>query len=167
MVKSKPVIITLSFVVIGVLIYFFIFQSEERKIIKRFKSFSQTASKRAEDSQLIVAGKSKKISKFFAQTCQIEAQEYNVSKNYSQADIHAVAYQVLNRYLELELKFIDLTVDIPEKGIAKVVSTARIIGKVKNGQEYLEDSYEINCRLEKIEDEWFFVKFELVDVLKK
>ncbi|MBW1813688.1 MAG: hypothetical protein JRJ39_08440 [Deltaproteobacteria bacterium] len=54
MVKSKPVIIVLS--VIGIVLFFFFFQSEERQVRKRFKTFAQTASKRVEDSQLIVAG---------------------------------------------------------------------------------------------------------------
>ena len=167
MVKSKPVIIVLSAIVIGIILFYFFFQSEERQVRKRFKTFAQTASKRVEDSQLIVAGKSKKISKYFAQSCRIEAHEYNVSRNYSQADIHTIAFQVLTRHSELKVTFVDLQVEIPEKGIAAVVSTVRILGKVKRGEEYVEENHEIDCRLKKIDEEWVFVKIELVDVLKK
>ena len=167
MVKSKQVVIVLSVIVIGVILFFFFFQSEERQVRKRFKTFAQTASKRVEDSQLIVAGKSKKISKYFAQSCQIEAPEYNVSRNYSQADIHTIAFQVLTRHSELKVTFVDLQVEIPEKGIATAISIVRILGKVKRGEEYVEENHEIDCQLKKIDEEWVFVKIELVDVLKK
>ncbi|MBW1846496.1 MAG: hypothetical protein JRJ27_04965 [Deltaproteobacteria bacterium] len=113
MVKSKQVIIVLSVIVIGIILFFFFFQSEERQVRKRFKTFAQTASKRVEDSQLIVAGK------------------------------------------------------IPEKGIATAISTVRILGKVKRGEEYVEENHEIECTFNKIEDEWVFVNVELIDVLRK
>jgi hypothetical protein len=167
MVKSKPVIILISIIVIGIILFLFFIQSEERQVRKRFKAFARTASTQLENSPLIVAGKSKKISKFFAQTCKIEAPEYNVSRNYSQTDIHAIAFQFLKRRSELKLKFIDLQVEIPEKGTAIAISTVRIIGKVKSGEEYVEENREIECRLKKINDEWLFVNVELIDVLTK
>jgi len=167
MVKSKTAIIVLFVIVIGIVLFYFFFQSDERQVRKRFKTLAQTASKRVDNSQLIVAGKSKQISKYFAQSCRIEAQEYNVSQNYSQADIHTIAFQVLTRHSELKVTFVDLQVNIPEKGIAAVVSTVRIIGKVKGGEEYIEENHEIECTLNKIEDEWVFVNVELIDVLRK
>jgi len=167
MVKSKPVIIVLFVGVISIIVFCFFFQTEERQVRKRFKIFTQTASKHAKDSQLIVAGKSKKISTFFAQTCQIEAREYNVSKDYTQQNVRTIAFHVLTRYSKLDLKFIDLKIDIPEKGIATAVSTARIIGKVKGTEKSMEENHEIDCRLRKIDDEWVFEKVELIDVLKK
>jgi len=167
MVKKKSVMGAVAVLLIGIIAFFFFFQTEERQVKKRFKAFASTASKRPEDSQLIVAAKSKKISKFFNQACQIEAPEYNVSKRYDQKFIHTIAFNVLSRYSELTLTFVDLEVDIPEKGVANVVSTTRIIGKRKGSDETIEENHEIRCRLNKIEDEWFFVKVELVDVLQK
>ena len=119
------------------------------------------------ESPLVVAAKSKKISKFFDTNCEIEAKEYNVSKNYSQEDIHTIAIHVLSRHLEFKLTFVDLQVEILNKGVASSVSTARIFGKVKGVEEYIEENHEIQCQLKKIEDEWVFVRLELIDVLKK
>ena len=167
MVKSKPLIIVLSVIIIGSLLFFFLFLNEERQVRKRFKAFAKAASRRAEDSQLIVAGKSKKISTFFAHTCMIKSDEYNVSRNYSPKDIRTIAFQALTRHSELKLKFIDLHVETPEKGMADAVSTVRIKGKLKGKEAYTEEYHEIKCGLEKINDEWFFIKVELVDVLRK
>jgi len=167
MVKKKPVISAAAALGIGMIVFFFLFQTEEREVKKRMKAFASIASKKAEDSQLIVAGKSKKLSKFFDQTCQVEAPEYNVSKNYDQKLIYSIAFNILSRYSELTLSFVDLRMEIPEKGVAGIVSAARIIGKRKGSDEVLEENHERNCRLKKIKDEWFFVKVELVDVLEK
>lgn len=167
MVKTKPIIILLSVIAISTLAFVFFFKNEERQVKKQFKTFAKTASIHVEDSQLIVAGKSKKISKFFTETCRIEAHEFNVSRNYSQKDIHTISFQAFTRYSELTLTFVDLHVEIPGKGIAIALSTVRIIGKAKGKEEYIEENYEIKCRLNKIDDEWFFVKVELIDVLKK
>lgn len=166
MVKSKTVII-LSVIFLGIIVFFFIMNSEERQVKKRMNSLAQTASISVGESPLIVAAKCKKISKYFASSCDIVAPEYNVSKSYSQNDIHTIAVQVLSRYSELTLKFIDLQVDIPERGVAHVVSTVRIIGTAKSGKDTIEEYHEIETILNKIEDEWIFVRMELIDVLNK
>ena len=90
-----------------------------------------------------------------------------MSRNYSQAYIHTIAFQVLTRHSELKVTFVDLQVEIPKKGIATAISIVRILGKVKRWEEYVEENHEIDCRLKKIDEEWVFVKIELVDVLKK
>lgn len=167
MVKQKPVIIILLLISIAIVVFLFIRGSEEWQVRKRFRDFAETASISEDESPLIVAAKSKKISRFFSENCQIEADEYNVSKSYTQKDIHTIAFKVLNRYSDLKLRFIDLQIEITEEGTAHAVSTARIVGKVKGDAEYLEETHEIDCRLKKSDDAWVFVEVELVDVLEK
>lgn len=166
MVKSKPIIV-LAVIIIGMIVFFYIMNSEERQVKKRFKLFAQTASILSGENPLIVAAKSKKVSRFFATTCDIEAPEYNVSRSYSQNDIHTIAVHVLSRHSELDLSFVDLQIDIPDKGIADVVSTVRIAGKVKGQEGTILEHHEIKCRLIKNEDEWVFVRIKLIDVLDK
>jgi hypothetical protein len=166
MVKSKPIIV-LSAITIGIIVFFFIINSEERQVKKRFNSLAQTASISVGESPLIIASKCKKVSKYFAPNCDIEAPEYNVSRSYSQNDIHTIAVHVLSRYSELKLSFIDLQVEIPEKGMTHVVSTVRIIGKIKREETTIEEYHEIDSQLKKIENEWVFVRMELIDVLNK
>jgi len=64
------------------------------------------------------------------------------------------------------LKFYDLNIAFPEKGIARVTLTAKLTGKLTVG-EYVDETHELESLLKKIEKKWLFSKFEVVEVLKK
>jgi hypothetical protein len=64
------------------------------------------------------------------------------------------------------LKFYDLSISLPEKGVANVTLTARLTGTSAAG-ERLEETRELRCVLKKAEKKWLFSEIEVVEVLKR
>ncbi len=64
------------------------------------------------------------------------------------------------------MKFYDININITEKRIAKVLVTANLTARLATG-EYIDDTHELKCILEKVESSWLFSDFEVVEVLEK
>jgi hypothetical protein len=168
MVKTKTILIAvlvLLMVVVGILATLF-FPSEEKQVKKRFALLSEWVSKDPGESTLTMAHKIKSIGTLFAESCDLIAPVHSLSGTYTREEISSLALQSRAQFFDLSLKFYDLNISFPEKGVAKVNLTGKLKGKSTLG-EYLDETRELDCLLKKIEKKWRFSQFEVIEVLKK
>jgi hypothetical protein len=166
MVRFKKIIIGAMILVIGIGVALYLFPSEEKKIKKQFRLLGEWVSKDPGENTFTMAYKIKNIGKLFDQTCEFKVPVYSFSGSYTREEISSYATSGRLSCSQLYLKFYDLVIVFPEKWIAKVALTARLTGKLNVG-EYIDETHELESVLKKIEKEWLFSKFEVVEVLKK
>lgn len=166
MVKIKYVLIALLGVSLGISATIYLFQSEEKKIRKQFHLLSKWASKAPDETPLTWAQKIKSMDHLFTSSCVLKAPAYSISGSYSRNEIAGVVTQGRFQLSQLSLRFYDLVITFPERGIAKVTLTARLTGKSHFG-ENVDETHELECVLKKIENHWLFSNVEVVEVLKK
>jgi len=168
MVKTKTILIAvlvLLMVVVGILATLF-FPSEEKKVKKQFALLSEWVSKDPGESTLTMARKIKSIGTLFAESCDLIDPVHSLSGTYTREEISSLALRSRAQFFDLSLKFYDLNISFPEKGVAKVNLTGKLKGKSTLG-EYVDETRELDCLLKKIEKKWRFSQFEVIEVLKK
>jgi hypothetical protein len=165
-VRRKYLIIAIIVVGIGVLAAFFLFQSEERKVKKQFHLLSGWVSKDPGENTLTMAHKTQKIGTLFAENFELKTEMDSMSGSYTPAEISSYAARGRLMFSYLSLKFYDFDISFPEKGIAKVILTARLKGRSTSGED-VDEIHEVQCILKKIEKKWLFSHVETIEVLKK
>ncbi len=169
MVKLKHVIIAGFVVLFGILVIFYLFPSEEKKVRKQFDLLSQYVSKEPGEDLFSMANRVKNIGRLFTENCEFRIEGdplYSFSGNYSREEVSGYALRGRTYFTNLSLKFHDLKIEFPEKAAAKVNLTARLTGKSTTG-ENVDDTREFECILKKIEKKWLFSRFEVVEVLRR
>jgi hypothetical protein len=166
MVRFKNIIIGALVVVIGIGVTIYFFPSEEKKIKKQFRLLAEWVSKDPGENTFTMAYKVKNIGTLFDGTCEFKVPVYSFSGSYTPEEISGYAARGRLFCSQLYLKFYDLVIVFPEKGVAKVTLTAKLTGKSNVG-EYIDETHELEFVLKKIEKRWLFSKFEVVEVLKR
>ena len=166
MVKIKYVLLALLIVIAGSWAAFHFLESDERKIKKQFVQFSECVSKASNEDPFAMAQKVKNIGTLFGESCSIKIPFDSFPGEYRREEIQGYAVRSRSYFSTLALKFYDLTISFPEKGVANVTLTARLTGTSGAG-EHVEETRELKCVLKKTEKKWLFTEFEVVEVLKK
>lgn len=166
MVKIRYITIILSAVIIGILLAIYFYESEEKKIKKRFNLLSELVSKESGEKNLKMLYKSKNICTLFTQSCIIKTHVKSISGTFTRQEVSNLAVRFRPQFAKLSLRFYDLDITFPEKRISIVNLTVRLTGKLERG-DVVEDTLEVNCILNRIEKTWLFSSFEAVEVLKK
>ena len=166
MVKLKYVIIAILGVLIVIVSALYLFQSEERRIKKRFDLLAELASKEPGETAFTLAYKVQRIGTLFSDACEVRVPSQSISGRYTPEEISSHAAGARFPLSELSLQFYDLDIEFPEEGTATVLLTGRLRGKSKGG-ETIHETRELQCILREIGGEWLFSHLEVVDVLKK
>ena len=166
MVKIKYLLVGVVMVIIGIVLAATVFPSEEKRVKKRFYLLSEWVSKSPEESALIMLQKMKDIGTLFLEPCELRSPNEFLSGSYTRQEISAYAGTARSHFSQLNLKLYDPHVDFPEKEVAKVNLTARLIGRSKTG-ERVDEIRELDCLLKKMDRKWFFSQIEVIEVLKK
>ena len=166
MVKIKYLIVALLIAIVGISAAFLFFQSEEKKVKKRFALLTEHISKDSGENTFIMANKIKGISDLFGESCNFAVSDYSLSGSYTREEISGIALRGRAHFSTLGLKFYDLKVSFPEKDLAQANLTARLTGKSVYGEQ-VDETRELICLLKKVKKKWFFSSFEVIEVLKR
>jgi hypothetical protein len=162
----KKILIAGLVIIVGAVAAFYLFQSEEKKVRKQFRLLSEWVSKGAGENLIIMAHKTKSIGTLFAESCGLKSPFESISGTCTPEEITSYAARGRIHCSQLSLKFYDIRIRFPEKGLAKVTLTAKLTGRSSSGERF-DETHELECSLKKIEKRWLFSEFEVVEVLRK
>ncbi len=166
MVKMKHLLAGVLIVILGVVLALTVFPNEEKRVKKRFHLLSKWVSKSPEENSFTLLQKMKDIGTLFSEPCVLKAPDESVSGSYTRQEISAYAGSARAHFSQFDFKFYDLQVAFPEKEVAKVSLTARLIGKSTTGEQ-VDEIRELECLLKKIDRKWLFNQIEVIEVLKR
>jgi hypothetical protein len=164
--KIKYLLVGVLMVIIGIVLATAVFPSEEKRVKKRFHLLSEWVSKSPEENPFTMLQKMKDIGTLFLEPCELKAPGESLSGSYTRQEISAYAGSARAHLSQLDFKFYDLHIVFPEKEVAKVALTARLIGKTTTGEQ-VDEIRELECLLKKTDKKWFFSEIEVIEVLKK
>ncbi|MCU0600585.1 MAG: hypothetical protein MUE70_15165 [Desulfobacterales bacterium] len=166
MVNQKNILIVSLICFACVIAFFWLHESDEDKIKKRFDELAEETAKATDEKELAAVIKAKKISELCADSFQVDFPSYSISRKFMRNDISAQILAARARYSAISVNFYDISIDFPEEGIADVTLTGSVEAALTSG-ESVREIHELRCRLEKIEKDWLFAAIEGVDVLDK
>jgi len=166
MVKGRYLLMGVLIVIIGIVLTFSVFPSEEKRVKKGFHLLSEWVSKSPEENSFTMLKKMKDIGTLFLEPCELKAPHESLSGSYTRQEISAYAGTARSHFFQLDFKLYDLHIAFPEKEVVQVTLTARLIGKSMIGEQ-IDEIRELECLLKKIDEKWFFSRVEVIEVLKK
>jgi hypothetical protein len=166
MVKGRYLLMGVLIVILGIVFAVTVFPSEEKRVKKRFHLLSEWVLKSPEENSFTMLKKMKDIGTLFLEPCELKAPHESLSGSYTRQEISAYAGAARSHFFQLDFKLYDLHIAFPERKVAKVTLTARLIGKSTSGEQ-VDEVRELECLLKKIGKKWFFSQVEVIEVLKK
>ena len=166
MVKVKYIVTTLLVVILAIVVWVYLVQSDTKKIKKQFDSLSKLVSKEPGENPITMATKAKNIATLFAETCELTNPIDGLTETYTPAEMSSYAANSRIAFAELSLNFFDLNVEFPETGLARVTLTGNLKGRLMSGN-IIDETREVQCVLKKIGRNWLFSEIEVVEVLKR
>lgn len=164
--KNKKTLIIVTLIITLAAATWHMTHSDKRKIKKRFDLLSQYLLKEGPENPVMMALKVRNIGTLFDKQCLLEVEKYTLKGTYSPEQITSYAATARSRFANLELRFYDMSIELPEEGIAHITATATISGILKSG-EGANDAHEIMAEMKKLEKKWFFSQMSVVEVLKR
>jgi len=166
MVKVRYLLMGVLMMITGIVFAVTVFPSEEKRVKKRFYLLSEWVSKSPEENSFAMLKKMKDIGTLFLEPCELKAPHESLSGSYTRQEISAYAGSARSHFFQLDFKLYDLHIAFPEKEVAHVTLTARLIGKSTSGEQ-VDEIRELECLLKKIDKKWFFSQVEVIEVLKR
>jgi ABC-type multidrug transport system fused ATPase/permease subunit len=166
MVNSKNMVIAALLVAGAVIAFMLFFQTDEAKIKKKFNALAKKIDKPADESDLMAAAAANRIEKMFGKSIRIEIPSYSVDKTFPRNEISPHVLYARSQYIEMKIKFHDFQFQFPKEDTAQVNLTA-VFKATTISDEPVDEVHEVECILEKIDDEWLFTGIKGVDVLER
>ncbi len=152
--------------VMALLLWQWLFPSEEEKIRRQFKNLAVQVSKKQEESAVIMALKMKKIQQSLAPSCAIIMEERNFRQSFAPSDISRFLIAFRNYFPNLEASFSDLNVTIQENK-AHLEATITLKSNASGDQEALLENHLIHFQLDKGEEQWHIINASLPPALAR
>ncbi len=166
MVNPKNIFIAATGCFAALILFLWFQESDTAKIKKRFEALAHEAAKTLDEKELTAALKAKNIAEMCADPLTAEFPSYSISRTFVQKDISPNILSARAHYRAIQIAFYDIQIDFPAKGVAEVSLTGAVDAETTSG-EWVHEIHELQCRLIKIEKNWFFARLQEVDVLEK
>ena len=166
MVNARNIIIAIVIVAAGLFGYWYFSESEEDRVKERFTLLAKRVEKKGDEPVMKMALRVRGIGALFARTCVIESNRMELSGTHSPDNINTLAAAISMRFKKLSIKFVDIRVGFPQKGLAKATLTATLKGLSKS-EGLIKETHEIEVELIDVDGDWYFSRISMIEVLEK
>lgn len=167
MVNQKNIIIAGLLIACGIIVFFIFFQSDEAKIKKKFHKLAESVGKNGDEHDLIAAKTAHEIEQMFTGSVCIQIPSYSVDKTFPRSEISPHVLYARALYQKMAIQFYDFRIRIAEEKTTAVVGLTGVFKATTTSDEPVDEIHEMECTLEKVDDEWLFTGIEGVAVLER
>ena len=137
--------------------------SPEARIEAQLRTLCERVGRKADEKAAQTALKSLSLSSLFANPVEIRGEAGPVAGRHAPRDLAALILRYRVASGTVDLSYTDLSVEVqsPEE------ASARFTARLRGGSDGPGDTYrEVTARLRRVEDEWVFSQFNVVNVMK-
>jgi len=162
-VNNKKVVLLAICFLIGCV--FFLRPSDEKKIMKNLNSLAEYCSVTRKESVLETLQKSALAAKLSTNPCKVQIASLKLDGELSHKQITDHILLLKKRLPDTSFIFQDTTIEIPVEDKAQVTTTLQLSSASEN--ENFQDAYELDITVEKIDGDWRFSSYTVVEFMKK
>lgn len=144
---------------------FFWWPSDEKKINGSLASLAEYCSSEKEEPVIETLQKTTLAAKLCTAPCTVQIDSFKIDREFSHKELTDRFLLMKKRLPNTKFTFHDSIIDIAGDNTAKVTTTLRINGKIID--EQFTDAYEININVKKMDGDWRFSSFTVVEFMKK
>lgn len=162
--SNRSIFLFVSIALLAGGILFFL-PTDEKQIQENLDTLATHCSTSRGDSIIESLTKASAASKLCTSPCRINIESRKISKDFKQKEISDNILIVKKRLPDTTFNFEDTHIELPTKTQANVITTLRLNGSSAEGQ--FTDAYEVDITLKKIDGDWLFSSFTIVEFMVK
>lgn len=143
----------------------FFLPTDEKKIKDNLSSLADYCSTNTNESVIESLTKATAASKLCTSPCRVEIQSRKINREFSQKEFSDNILILKKRLPNTSFHFDDVSIELLSKTQANAIATVRLNGRSNDGQ--FTDAYEVDIAIEKIEGDWLFSSFTVVEFMVK
>lgn len=160
---NKILLTAILLVACGAILFFW--PSDEKKIRGKLASLAEYCSTEQQEPVLETMKKATLAAKLCTEPCSVRVESLKIDRGFSEKELADRILMMKKRLPDTEFKFHDIMINIAGGERAEITTTLRIVGTIVD--EQITDAYEIDITAEKIDGEWLFSSFTVVEFMKR
>lgn len=161
----KRIILFFAVVIVSAGIVHFFLPNDEKEIRGNLVSLAEYGSSPANEAMLDSLKKAALAVKLCKTPFSVTYKARGIEREFNEKELTDRILMVKKRGGGTRFVFEDIRIEINGKKSAAIIATLRLEGHLEDGA--FTDAYETNLTAIKIEGDWFFSSFEMVEFLEK
>ena len=139
--------------------------SDEKKIRKNLNTLAEYCSSSSEEGPIPTLKKVMLAGKLCSYPCRVQVESFKINQDFSKKEFTDHVLMLKKMTLNTQFSYHDTVINFPMDGKAELVSTLRLAGKTKDNR--FTDAYELDIQAEKINGDWLFSSFTVVEFMEQ
>ena len=152
-------------VIILALIAILLYPNDEKEIRKNLETLAEYCSSPKGEATLAIVKKGAMAAKLCTDPCMVQMESFHINRELSKKEFTNHMLTMKRMLPETRFTFHDTTVIFPEEHLAELTTTLKITGKVTNDR--FTNAYELNIHTKKIDGDWLFSSFSVIEFMEQ
>ena len=144
---------------------FFLFPGDEKKIRSNLSALAEYCSSASEETGIASLKKVALAGKLCSNPCMVQIESFDINRDFSKKELTDHILMMKKIMPGTHFTFHDTTINFPLDNRAELTTTLRLTGKMKNDR--FTDAYELSITTDKIDGDWLFSSFRVVEFMEQ
>ncbi len=158
-------ILALCTILVTAALFFFLLPSDEKEIRHNLELLAEYSSSADDEGTLSTLTKSRSAANLCTESCTVDIESFHIKQQLSRKDISDHIIMLKKMLPDTRFTFDDVQVDFPEEKKALINATLSLNGTTKN--QRFTDAYELKSSVVKIDGDWLFSSFTVVEFMER
>jgi len=163
--SNRQLIIISGIVLAAVAIFFVLRPSDEEKILKKLDLMAEYCTTEQQEPAMVTLQKVASAAKLCTDPCLVKLDSVDVDQEFTRKEISDRLLMLKKRLVGTTFTFQDTSFTSLEGDNAALTTTLLLNGKTVDGR--FTDAYELDISARKIEREWLFSSFVVVEFVER
>lgn len=160
-IKIGVVLIAVLALVVAILL----FPNDEKEIRKNLDTLAEYCSSPKGEATLALVKKGALAARLCTDPCMVHMKSFHIDREFTKKEFTDHMLTMKRMLPETHFTFHDTTVSFPEENLAELSTTLKITGKVTSDR--FTDAYELNIQTKKIDGDWLFSSFSVIEFMEQ
>lgn len=146
-------------------IVFFLFPGDEKKIRANLAALAEYSSTSLEKTVIATLQNAAAAAKLCKDPCTVHIESFDINRKFDRQELIEHILIMKRNLPNVSFGFHDTLVEFSDNDRAEIITTLQVKGEFND--ERIADAYEFSMKTEKINGDWFFYSFAVVEFMKK
>jgi hypothetical protein len=157
--------ILLVLILIAATAAFFLFPSDEKKIRNNLDSLAEYCSSASKETAIAALKKVALAGKLCSDPCMIQIESFDIHRDFKKKELTDHILMMKKMLPDTHFTFHDTTINFPLDNRAELTTTLRLTGKIDTDR--FTEAYELSITADKIDGDWLFSSFSVVEFMEQ
>ncbi len=142
-----------------------LFPNDEKEIRRNLDTLAEYCSSPKGEATLAIVKKGALAGKLCTDPCMVSMESFNINRELTKKEFTDRMLTMKRMLPETLFTFYDTTISFPKEDLAELITTLKITGKITNDR--FTEAYELNIQTKKINGDWLFSSFSIIEFMEQ